>query len=76
MNAKDIINRMTTDDVVAILEDLGSRPPRMSNGDMLFTSVCHGGRKHKLHYHVDTKSFFCYSECGHLSNIFNVVMSA
>lgn len=79
MNAKDIINRMTADDVVAILEDLGSRPPRITGADMLFTTVCHrhnGGRKHKLHYHADTKSFFCYSECGHLSNIFNVVMSA
>lgn len=74
MRAKDIIDRMSDDDVIEILLDLGSRYPKSVNDDLLFQTVCHCGRKHKLHYHKDNKSFYCYSNCGSISNIFNLVM--
>lgn len=76
MSAKDVLDRISHDDIVDILTDLGSKPPRPVNDGYLFTSVCHDGRKHKLHYRFENKSFHCYSNCGHMSNIFNVVMNA
>ena len=80
MSAKDILQKITDEDIIDILIDLGSRPPKMTGNCYIFTTVCHhhngGGTKYKLYYYINTKSFFCYSECGHMSNIFNVVMNA
>ena len=78
MSVKDILQKITDEDIIDILIDLGSRPPKMAGNCYIFTTVCHrhngGGTKYKLYYYVNTKSFHCYSECGHMSNIFNVVM--
>lgn len=74
MNVRDIIENMTTEEVCYILEELGSAPPKEARDGLLFQTVCHCGAKHKLHYRYDNKSFFCYSECGSISNIFNLVM--
>lgn len=78
MSAKDILQKITNEDIIDILIDLGSRPPKMTGNCYIFTTVCHhhngGGTKYKLYYYINTKSFHCFSECGHMSNIFNVVM--
>ena len=76
MDYKEAVSRMTDEDVVTILCDLGSDYPREARNSLIFQTVCHGGEKHKLYYYRDTKAFQCYSNCGHFSNIFNVVMQA
>src|SRR3712207_7282086 len=43
--------------------NLGSEHPKSdSQGNLYFTTICHGGNKHKLHYFNDSKLFRCRSE--------------
>lgn len=69
-----MINQMSDEDVITILSDLGSNYPKEARNSLMFQTVCHHGEKHKLCYYKDTKSFQCYSNCGHFSNIFSLVM--
>lgn len=77
MNAKEVLEIITTEDTINIMCELGSAMPRSVSDGYLFQSICHNGPgegKYKLHYHEKTKTFFCYTHCGNLSNIFNIVM--
>lgn len=77
MNAKDIIEKITTEDVKMILKRLGSDCTDKSeeHGHVIFNTVCHGGDSHKLYYYLETKRFHCYTHCGSLS-LFDVVMGS
>ena len=64
MNRDELIELVTTEDVVEILKNLGSDNPRKDkNNDnaLLFSTVCHGGNSHKLYYYIDSKFFKCYT---------------
>lgn len=77
MDAKRVIEILTDDDVVTILENLGSKFPKIVRDGMLFSTICHNNSyegKHKLHYHSESKTFYCYTECGNIGNIFSLVM--
>ena len=79
MSAKDVINKITDDDVIDIMLDLGSEDPLFVREGMLFNTICHnhdGSGKKKLHYHSESKTFYCYTECHNIGNIFNLVMKA
>jgi hypothetical protein len=68
-----IKNSLTEDEIHKILKDLGSKDPIMGNQ---YTTVCHGGHKHKLFYYHDSKSFHCYTDCSENMDIFEVVVRA
>lgn len=77
MDAKKVIEILTDEDVVTIMENLGSDFPRQVTGGYLYQTICHNGPhegKHKLHYHSESKTFFCYTDCGNIGNIFSLVM--
>lgn len=77
MNVEQTIEQITDYDVVDILTDLGSDEPSFVRDGMLFNTICHnepGFGKKKLHYHSETKTFFCYTECHNIGNIFRLVM--
>ena len=77
MNTNQAIEQITDYDVVDILIDLGSDEPSFVRDGMLFNTICHnepGEGKKKLHYHSETKTFFCYTECHNIGNIFRLVM--
>lgn len=78
MNTNQAIEQITDYDIVDILIDLGSDEPSFVRGGMLFNTICHnrepGEGKKKLHYHSETKTFFCYTECHNIGNIFRLVM--
>ena len=78
MNVNNVIEQITDYDVVDLLVDLGSSAPSFVRGGMLFNTICHnrepGEGKKKLHYHSETKTFFCYTECHNIGNIFRLVM--
>lgn len=76
MKADEILELVTTDDVIKILDNLGSQVARKdSEGNIYFQTVCHGGDSHKLHYFVDSGVFSCYTACGTMS-LFDVIMNA
>lgn len=77
MDAKEVLEIITTEDIINIMYELGSCSPKKASDGYLFQTICHndpGEGKYKLHYHNKSKTFFCYTHCGHLSNIFNLVM--
>lgn len=77
MSSEEVINSITDNDIIDILLDLGSEEPFPANDGMLFNTICHNkdkkGKK-KLHYHSKTKTFYCYTECHSIGNIFKLVM--
>lgn len=73
MTQKEIIESLTDYDIVDIMISLGSEDPAFVRDGMLFTTICHGGQKKKLHYHSDEKTFYCYTHCGNIGNIFALV---
>jgi hypothetical protein len=71
---EDLLKEITTEDIVKLMSDLGGDDYLIDDdGNLRFRTICHGGHKHKLYYYVESKTFFCYSECGGLS-IFDFLM--
>jgi len=53
---------------------LGAQPHgSIDKKEIWFATVCHGGDSHKLCYFKESKSFYCYTNCGHM-NIFSLIM--
>ena len=76
MDRDELINLITTEDIIEILKDLGSNNYKLDDkGNIYFNTVCHNGDSNKLYYFSDTKFFQCFTCCGSLS-LFDVVMSA
>lgn len=74
ITTEQVLEIITTEDIVDILvNDLGSEYPKQNGDNLLFTTVCHCGHKHKLHYITDAKFFMCYTNCGSMS-IFDLYM--
>lgn len=77
MQANDILNSLTDDKVIKIMKELGSKEPIINTSnpnEIIFSTICHCGHKHKLYYYKDSKYFKCYTNCGTLS-IFDIVMN-
>ena len=71
---QDLLKEITTEDVIRLMSDLGGDDYLLDDeGNLKFRTICHGGHKHKLYYYTESKTFFCYSECGSLS-IFDFLM--
>ena len=73
MDAKQLLDLITLDDITQILVSFGSASPIPDHqGNYYFTTVCHGGDSQKLLFFSDTKQFYCFTECGSLS-LFDVI---
>lgn len=69
---------LNENDIKLILKDLGSEEPKEPTGknELHFSTVCHGGNKHKLYYYPDSKSFRCYTDCSETMDVYEIVMKA
>jgi len=74
LDREQLIDLLTTEDIIAIMQDLGSDYKQDSQGNLQFITICHGGNNYKLYYYPKSKLFQCYSCCGTMS-IFDVIMS-
>jgi hypothetical protein len=69
-----LIERITDTHVVNILKRFGAVPCRaVREKEIWFQTICHGGNSHKLCYYRESKSFYCYTNCGQMT-LFNLVM--
>ena len=69
-----IEKNLTEEQVITILTNLGSAPPRKDNdGNLVFQSICHNSDSWKLCYYIETHSFFCYRDWESF-NLFNLIM--
>lgn len=73
LDSKESLNLITEEDVISLLADLGSDYITDENGDLKFTTICHGGSSRKLYYYKESKHFHCYTGCGQLS-IYDLLM--
>lgn len=75
---KDAIKQtLTEENITAILIQLGSKYPIKDNhGNLVYTTVCHAGNKHKLYYYSSAKVFHCYTSCSCSFDIFELVIRA
>ena len=74
MDRDQLMELLTTDDIIGIMQELGSDYPKKdSQGNLYFQTVCHFGDRFKLHYFTGTKLFMCYTNCGAMS-IYDLIM--
>lgn len=80
---KDAIrDSLTQDDVIKVVVSLGSAIPKRQSDSLVFQTVCHNGKSHKLYYYPEPRNgylgrvFHCYTECGDSFGIYELVMRA
>lgn len=76
LTAKEIKERLTSKQILILMEDLGADAIESRNpNEILFRTVCHGGDSHKLYFYLDSKNFHCYTGCGSM-DILKVLQNA
>lgn len=74
LDKEKIKQELDEQDIRLLLKDLGSEEPtRDRDNNLIFTTICHGGHKHKLYYYNDRKIFKCYTDCGDSFDIYELV---
>jgi DNA primase len=72
MDANEVKDILTTQNIVDLLEDLGGSP--IQRGGLYYSrTICHHGDSHKLIYYPNDKNFHCYSGCSCSYDIFSLV---
>lgn len=71
--AKNVLKDITEEQILSILKDYGVTPERLKEKEIWFQTVCHGGDSHKLCYFRDSKTFYCYTNCGHIGDIISLI---
>lgn len=67
---------LTIEDIKKVVLGLGGEFSRLdTNGNPSFSTICHGGDSHKLHYYDNSQSFHCYTRCGHL-DVYQLVIDS
>jgi hypothetical protein len=77
MDREQLLELLTTEDIIEIMKDLGSDTYKIdSQGNLYFLNVCHysDNHKHKLHFFTKSKMLMCYTCCGSMS-LYDVIMS-
>lgn len=65
--------RITIEDVKTIMEILGADYTQETNTEIKYRTICHCGNKHKLYFYKETMTFYCYSECGRIGSVVDLV---
>lgn len=77
IDAQTIKGRLTNEDIIKILKELGSETYIIDrSGNLIFKTVCHGGDSYKLYYYSESKNFHCFTHCSENYDIFGLVMQS
>ena len=69
-----LIEHITEEQILSVLEKFGAFPfGLIKEKEIWFQTICHGGSSHKLCYFRQSKTFYCYTNCGQMS-LFNFIM--
>lgn len=78
MKLSEIINSLEQEDIINLMEELGSSYTRLNSGQLAFETICHNepgeSHKHKLVYYHESKSFYCFTECSCSYGIIDLIM--
>lgn len=73
MDAKELKNKLNSEQIKIILENLGGVIWYEDDDKLILNTICHGGDSpNKLYYLKEEKYFFCYTHCGQ-TDIFAIV---
>lgn len=73
-----IKENLSEDDVIKIMESLGSPLERKQDDSLIFSTICHnyvGEGSDKLYYYISSQAFYCYTNCGSM-DIYDIVMQS
>ena len=73
LDLNSLNERLTVEDVKLIMEMLGADYIQETDVEIKYRTICHCGSKHKLYFYKESMSFYCYSECGRIGNVVNLV---
>ncbi|WP_313069914.1 hypothetical protein [Lacrimispora sp.] len=69
-----LLELITEEQILRMLERFGAVPfGAIKDKEIWFQTICHSGNSHKLCYFRESKSFYCYTNCGQMS-LFNFAM--
>lgn len=70
---KELINSLSEDDVIDIVQKLGADKFQKTHNAIIFKTICHHLNPEdgsmKLYYYPKTHNFYCYTQCGCCFNI-------
>lgn len=76
MNTKALKQQLNTNDIITLLEALGSELIQENNDHLIFTSICHhlnaNEHKAKLYYYIKDKMFHCFV-CQFHGDIYSLI---
>lgn len=71
MNCYDLVNSITTKDIIELMTKLGVDRYKETKDAIIFPTICHNidssEASLKLYYYKDNKLFYCYTEDGPMS---------
>ena len=73
LDLNSLNEQITVDDVKVIMEILDADYIQETNSEIKYRTICHHGNKHKLYFYKESMSFYCYSECGRIGSIIDLV---
>lgn len=77
MDAKVLLNKLTLDDYEKVLNDLGVEEIKKSDAYWQIPTLCHNldlsEASYKLYFYLDTRTFFCFTECQKSRDIFDLI---
>lgn len=65
-------NKLSINDVLSLLEELGADYNYISSTEIHFKSICHNSNSYKLYYYIDSKTFYCHRD-GKAWDIFSLI---
>lgn len=65
--------QITVEDVKCIMETLDADYIQETDTEIKYQTICHCGTKHKLYFYKESMTFYCYSECGRIGSIIDLV---
>lgn len=74
MTLNDIKKKLSSEQIIDFLKHFGSSHRINNNNpnEIIFQTVCHGKKKHKLYYYKDSCFFYCYTSCGAIGDIYKL----
>ena len=68
---QDVIEQITPEQIIELITRLGGELAWRTENYLVFPTICHHQKavdgSPKLYYYLDSKKFYCYTECGLMS---------
>lgn len=77
MNATELKNNLTDKDIISFMQKKYNTDYILGDNHIRFQTICHNNNlceaSYKLYYYTDTKSFYCYTSCSHIGNLYSLL---